>query len=910
MASQAPASPLSSADPTRIFQIFVIHHTHWDREWWGTFQDIRYKLVHLIDGLLDVLEADPGFRTFLLDSQTIVLRDYLEVRPEQRERLVAQIRAGRVECGPWYILPDEFLVDGEAHIRNLLLARRIGRELDIPLLSIGYIPDTFGHISQMPQILRGFGIDNAFIWRGYGGPEARQEFHWESPNGSSVQTHWFPEGYYWMPFLHFGNPDRPDEDKVGRVVASIERWGPRATTDVLLLPYGGDHRPYDPHLAGKIDLANAAIEDLGVAHWGRLQEYVNAIRERNPDLETVRGELRGFGLQHPQIFPGVLSARMYLKTRNFACETLLERYTEPLNALAWQGGSKYDAGMLWKAWDYLIQNHPHDSICGCSVEPVHREMLTRFDQAEQLGEILASTAAETLNAAIDTSYLAAEDRAIVVHNTDAQERSGWTAVRIAPADIDPRTHVLMDATGREIAFQVRPIEGRVPLSDQWFHTEIGFVADEVPALGHRMYRLQTRTAPEKRFPMQVALPVAEGKGDRGETDLRIGGHVLENAFLRVQVELDGTLTVTDRSTGFVYRGLNAFEDGGDAGDTYSYSPPLIDTVLRSPGAARAHVTLAEAGQARAALRVDLDWALPESLTEDRRSRAPRDTPYRISSFISLAAGERHVEIETRWENTARDHRLRVLFPLGASPEWSWAQGHFDVVRRPVHVPNPGTGWPEVASRQHPMGDWVSVDAAGRGLTIATRGLPEYEVLEDGTGTVAVTLLRAVGWLSRDDTLQRSGGAGPGQPTPDAQCLGPNRVAYAIVPHASDWLTAEAYRTASGYLHPLYGTVTDHHAGSRPGTQGLIHLTAGHTFEFSACKKADHTDSLILRFWNVAGRPTATRLSATVPLGAASLVDLREEWVRDLPVMDNGIDLQAGPHEIVTVALTFDPEGSA
>lgn len=898
------SSPASGRGP---FHVFVLHHTHWDREWWGTFQDIRYKLVQLIDGLLDVLDADPGFRGFLLDGQTIVLRDYLDVRPEQRARLAGHIRTGRIQCGPWYILPDEFLVSGEAHVRNLWLARRVGQEMGIPLLEVGYIPDTFGHISQMPQILRGWGIDNAFVWRGYGGVDAPQEFRWESPDGSAVLTHWFPDGYFWMPFLHVDNPARPYEDRMGRVVNSIAHWSPRARTGALLMPYGGDHRSFDPHLARKIAAANDELEGESVISWGTLNEYLDAVRAGNPELETVRGELRGGGMEYPHIFPGVLSARLYLKMRNAACQTMLERYAEPLNALAWTVTGRYDADMLWRAWEYLVQNHPHDSICGCSVEPVHREMLTRFDQAEQLGEILAVTAAESLAAAIDTSALETEDRAVVVQNTGAQARSGWTSVLVERADISGRTHVLTDDDGREIPFQTRDREGRVPLSDRYFHTEVGFVAPDVPAAGYRAFRLARRAVPPSRSDgVRTAQASAADKGDMGPTDLRVGAGVLENAFLRVQVERDGTLTVADRSTGSVYTGLNSFADGGDAGDTYTYSPPLGDTVLHSADTARAHVTVAEAGPVRATLRIDLGWELPQSLTPDRLSRSRDTVSQVISTFVTLTAGGREVEIETVWENRARDHRLRALFPLGAAVDYSEAEGQFDVVRRPARVTDPGEGWPETTHREHPQQGWVSVQAGGRGLTIANRGLPEFEVLDDGQGTVAVTLLRSVGYLSRDDLLTRVGGAGPAQPTPDAQCQGGGRAAYAVIPHGGDWLRSGAYRLAGAYAAPLFGSVTGAHGGHLPARGGLFTLHGEHTLQLSTMKKAEERDALILRFWNVADSATEATL-VSPRMVRAVLTDLRELEVAELPVVENAVCLRAGPHQIVTVALTLGEE---
>ena len=147
--------------------IHVVSHTHWDREWYLTFQQFRFRLVEMMDQLLALLDADPNYRTFMLDGQAIVLEDYLEIRPEREEEIRRYVQEGRLLIGPWYILPDEFLVSPEAMVRNLLVGERVCRRFG-PSMRIGYLPDPFGHIGQMGQILRGFGMDVACLWRGVG----------------------------------------------------------------------------------------------------------------------------------------------------------------------------------------------------------------------------------------------------------------------------------------------------------------------------------------------------------------------------------------------------------------------------------------------------------------------------------------------------------------------------------------------------------------------------------------------------------------------------------------------------------------------------------------------------------------------------------------------------------------------
>lgn len=183
--------------------IHVICHTHWDREWYLTFQQFRLRLVHLVDGLLDILAEDRNYKHFMLDGQTIMLGDYLIMRPEAEDTIMEHVRNGRILIGPWHILPDMFLVSPEAHIRNLLAGDREARKFGQKMI-IGYMPDSFGHIGQMPQILRGFGIDNACLWRGLNDQPA--EFWWQSPDGSRVLLMYLRDSYSNGAGLNAENP--------------------------------------------------------------------------------------------------------------------------------------------------------------------------------------------------------------------------------------------------------------------------------------------------------------------------------------------------------------------------------------------------------------------------------------------------------------------------------------------------------------------------------------------------------------------------------------------------------------------------------------------------------------------------------------------------------------------------------
>src|SRR5882672_6128952 len=408
-----------------MLTIHVISHTHWDREWYLTHEQFRFRLVALVDRLLDLLDADPNYEYFHLDGQTIVLEDYLEIRPEQEPRLRKAIEEGRILIGPWYVMPDEFLVSGESLVRNLLRGHRISREFGTPM-PVGYLPDLFGHVGQMPQIWRQFGLDNTILWRGFGGVDA--EYWWQAPDGSRVlMMHLPPEGYC--------NATRLVFDPAAMMARAEEKIGyERARTRVgqALLMNGVDH--VEPHTAipALIERLSAVADQR--AHHSTLPAYVAAVRaaveSSRPDLDTVVGELRG-GTDYANLLPGVLSARVYLKQQNAHVQTLLESYAEPLSVIATRVAPPsqtvaqafgpafaYPAGQLRHAWKTLLQNHPHDSICGCSIDAVHEENMTRFARAGQVADAVVESALDAIADAVPAPSSPGVIRAVVV-NTDS-----------------------------------------------------------------------------------------------------------------------------------------------------------------------------------------------------------------------------------------------------------------------------------------------------------------------------------------------------------------------------------------------------------------------------------------------------------------------------------------------------------
>lgn len=967
-----------TTDPSPRTRVLMVHHTHWDREWWTTFQQFRYRLVHVVDRLLDALDADPAFGPFTLDGQTIALKDYLEVRPAERERLLGHVRAGRIAVGPWHVLPDEFLVSGEATVRNLWLGELTARSLGVRNSTVGYLPDQFGHAGQIPQVLRGFGLGSAVVWRGFGAPppgaqspdgdvgagvyafprardarfpqEMQSEFWWEAPDGSRVLGVYLPLEYYRGHYrLDPDDAAFTEDQTVSRARRTIEYLRAYATGSTILEPMGGDHLPVDPRLPGVLAELNRRLETDGVEYrLGTLEDLVHELRDTAAERRIVwKGEGRAFG-RRAHLLPGVLSARLYLKRLNRDAQVALERYAEPLQALAWTLGSRHERDFLWFAWERLVQNHPHDSICGCSHDQVHREMLPRFAEAQQVADLLADAALEDLAARVDTSF-AGDGPALVVWNPLSWARTDVASVILNPhLAVEPRSWVLRDPAGREVPFQARTVEAGLGQYGRWpwlgaagsdrepeavnDATEVRFVARDLPALGHRAYALERRAVPRPSRVLDhtIAGNVARDKGALETTGLRVGPGLLENEHLRVTVSPeDGTLTLTDLASGHEYPGLGLFRDGGDAGDTYNYAEPVGDQVLDTRSV-RPSWEWMDVGPAVATLRLTWRWALPARLSGDRRSRSAETVPFVLHVDVTLAAGARRVDLRVHLENTARDHRLQALFPLGTPIEVSSAEGVFEVVDRPVRLPEDQRGSAEPAVPEHPQARFVSVSDGRRSLTVANRGLPEFAVLDDGRGTIALTILRSVGWLSREDLLSRVGGAGPTTRTPEAQMLGPWVAEYSLIPHAGRWADAASHRLALEFDAPPRATATQpqawpirlpspaHEATPVPAVEPVLPaegslVAVEGNLVLSALKRAEDRDSLVLRFLNQGTTPGRAVLRPSRRPASARLVNLREEPLLDGELAvgpDGSVELEAGPWQLVTIELELPREGNA
>jgi alpha-mannosidase len=889
---------------------YYVPSTHWDREWYEPFQHFRYDLVEVLDEVLDTLERDERYACFQTDGQSIVIEDYLEVRPERAEQVRRLAQAGRLRLGPWYTLPDEFIVGPESLVRNLEEGLRVGRAFG-NVSRVGFVCDLFGHVSQLPQILRGFGIETAYVFRGVNEDTHRAVFRWQSPDGSEVVTYRFGprEGYfdYGAKVRGAWETTRPFnlEEAAQRLIAYIDEQRQRAELDIILLFDGGDHMAIEPQTPALLDALRRGRPDVEVQHTG-LDEFSAALLACRQQIPRVfRGELRDPGRLHGDgawVIPGVLSSRVRLKQSNRAREAELCQWAEPFGLLAERlVGVPYPHSYVRHAWRYVLQNHAHDSICGCSPDQVHKDMEYRFDQARLINEKIIDRALRGLANRVRVPDLKGEEFALVLFNPTQADIDGpvdfdlWfdqkTESRFAEffqyeSKIGFR---LYDPDGREIPYdyvryhpqrrRYRRTKGKIPMGQECVVVQ-ATAPLRIPAFGYTTV---------------VCRPVAAvTRHPAGR--LATSDRSLENEFLRLEVLDHGVLRLHDKRNGQTYERLLVFEERADIGDGWFHGVAVNDEIFSST-ACPADVALVAAGACVATLRVTNRMEVPQQFEFGlRMARSHQRVPFQIDSYITLRAGSDHVEIRTVVDNQVRDHRLRVLFETGAATNTYLADSAFDVIERSIPLPPDNHTYKELAVETRPQATWTAVCDGRRGLAVIAPHLPETAVRDVPERTLALTLLR--GFRRTIFTDGEEGG----------QSLGYHEFHYRLLPLQGTVprvRLAEIAQLMAGGVRAVQVLPIDQPAlpdRTLPPSMGAVTLAPRQAI-VTAFRQHPEQGHVELRLFNPHDEPTSETVRFCFPLQRAAVTDLEGNEHEALPVRgDYEVAVTIGPRKIITLGV--------
>lgn len=930
-------------------KVHLVTHTHWDREWRYPIWKTRSLLVDFMDNLLDILEKRPSYSQFILDGQSVVIEDYLEVRPERRAEVEKYIKEGRITCGPWYTLPDLYPLDGECLIRNLLKGFRVSSEFG-KVMKIAYTSFGWGQTAQFPQIYAGFGIDFCITAKRVSEERAPEsEFMWESPDGTKVLTtrlgrdgrsqffmttvvpakyniyndknfriEWKDSGMTYhkanagednVDYFRFSDSDEFYPDVIrGAVEDSFDATKDTTVKNVRFFPVGCDFSGCVSELEKIIEIANKEFEDFEFEH-STLQKYVEDLKAniKTDELRTITGELRDGPVG--ACSGNALSTRLYIKQANKKAQNILIHKAEPLSSAVMMLGGGYETGFFRNAWKYLLKAHPHDSINGVTQDKTAEDNMYRIAQATEISDAAYDRAMADLIGKVDLSSYTDDDILLLAYNPLPFPVSQVLKVAVdIPSELEAWDFKVTDEKGENMDLQWIAKDSHIRIlhdlnSRPWpLHVDTHTVymdSGVIPAGGFKVYKATVDRTFERSF-ICAPFHIRSTNG----LELAKTNDSMENEFLKVEVNCNGTFNLTDKVNGRVYNELHCFEDTGEVGDYWINLPPNNNRTYVST-ANQATVWLENNGPLAATIGIQVKMELPKEgllpeTTFGSGSKRSDDTDILvITSYLTLTRGSKKLDVKVEIDNNICDHRVRVLYPTGLNADYSYAAGHFGVDKRPCQ-PN-GSGeeyWQDMQTL--PQQTFVDVTNGEVGLAFVNDSLTEYELTNDGKATLALTLLRSV--KNKICSERRAINEFPDQL--GGQCLGKRTATYAIYPHKGDWNEGEVFIEAQQFNVGVTVMQTAAHKNGSIACGSSLYEISNKKLVMSSFKKAEDRETLIIRFFNPTADLQETEISFYNPVKKAYLCNLNEERLEEIKVVDGKINTSVAKSKIVTIELEF------
>lgn len=874
-------------------QCHFISNTHWDREWRFSMQRTRHMLVYMMDMLLDIFEKEPNFKSFHLDSQTVPLQDYLEIRPEKKETLKQLIAAKKLLVGPWFCLPDEFSVSGESLVRNLLLGHRIAKDMG-HVSKTGYSPFGWGQISQMPQIYKGFGINFSAFYRGVNTKSApRSEYIWQGADGTQIVASrlamrprynvWYviQRPAYWQqddennriipwscgsgPFKFVGQRYRDFDAQYARpkymydataipdrARQAMQEQDGDWTTPHRFWSCGHDSSCPDIREVQMIKDCHQALKGEADVFHSTFEAFQKEILENVPDdLPVAQGEMRHYSdskVTSP-LFGWILSARMDVKIDNFKTERELMQYAEPLAVYASMLGSAYPQGFLDTAYNWLLQNHGHDSIGGCSRAIVSDDMLYRTRQCREICGCVAERALLDIAGTIDYTGYENEQLVLYVYNPAPFKRDEIVSVNLElPREVESGSFEIVDDRGQPANVETLGSEDSFQIVQSPNDTANMFLTKQYRA------NVELKDIPPAGYKLFFVRPVDKANTVPPRPATMVTGiNTMENEHLRVAIQPNGAMTLTDKNTGKVFERMGYFCDTAEVGDPWQHQDVEAKQDFTTINE-KATVSLIRDGRLEAAFRVSLDWQLPECRTPDDKARSRHMKTVRISSTITLRKGQKWVDIVTDIDNTVEDHYLQVAFPSGISADTAFAQGQFDVLERSVKLPY-SEDFREPPQSEQPMNSFIDITDGNNGLAILNEGMKAYEATDQDQPELRLTLLRSFP-LRICVTPEMTDYS---QVDKSSQCLGKYTFHYAVMPHKGNWEEANLWRAAEQFNLPLVVAQTaPTNNGTEPIRKSFLEIS-DERIAVSAMKRSENGAGWVVRLFNPASKTVKAKL---------------------------------------------------
>ena len=937
----------------RTKNAYIVTHTHWDREWRYPIWENRLYLIDLVDELLETLDNDDEYDSFLFDGQVISILDYIEMRPENTEKIKKYISEGKIHIGPWYTLPDLYPVSGESLIRNLYRGIRESEKLG-RCMKIGYESFGWGQTAQFPQIYKGFDIDTVIVAKHVDKSRAVNcEFLWAAPDGSTVlatrlgndaRANFFmnsyieimngmeynSKSYRYSPKLNGMAYHRADEDGFiqdhflientsevheenisGIIMKSWNNISDSLLKDNRILMNGSDSTTCQPSITKIVESGNKALDENGLdvrIKLSSLEEYVDILKTiDNNKLVTIPGELRDGPAT--SLSANALMTRPYIKMLNRKVQNMLFACAEPFGVVNHLAGERYDHNFLDKSLEYLLLSHPHDSINGVTQDKTVDDVMYRLNQSLELADVSYNRDCVRIIKNINYENFSSEDIVLVAFNTLPIARNEIVKAYVdIPREYDIWDFVIVDDEGIKFEPQIIDRKENVsPVSDLYsrpwpFYTDrysFYFETGEIPAGGYKTFKLEKTRAFNRDAKFWAHTRMTNGN------EISKTSNCMENEFLQVHINNNGSVSILDKATGIKYDNLNYFEDDGDCGDYWIYYPPYHNRKYTSKGL-QADIWVEDNGELSCTIGCNILMNLPVNALrhengvkgESRRSENLRETEIKV--YYTLKKGSEQLDVKLNVKNNCEDHRMKLMFDTGIDFKTAHAQGHFNVDERPLTPLKNSEGKYYNELLTQPMQNFIDVTDGKSGMGIVSDSFLEYEAMDNNQKTLSVTLFRAVRNIIC--TEMRSEGNFPDQK--GGQCLRELKYNYAICPHKGNWSDGKLYDKASKLNVKVKLIQT-----SKPKVNGSLPLKYSfynfpENLQVSAIRKSQDDESVVIRVYNPGDEMIEGEIKFFRDIKDVKIVNMNEDFVADAKFDGKNIVAVVEPYKIVTYKMYF------
>lgn len=890
--------------------------THWDREWYRPFQEFRWLLVEVINDLLDIMEANPQFKHFHLDGQTCLLKDYLEIMPQNEARLKSLIKEGRILIGPWFTMPDLFCVGEETLVRNLLLGKKISEQWGTAPMNVAYTCDMFGHPAQVPQIYKGFGLENCVVGRGTVESTTPAYFTWKSPDGSSVFTFKLQDHMGYGAFVNprfilegkdINNPELRAKAAEG-FKTYIQHEISRGADEAVCLMDALDHRPPAKNPDEYLQLIEETMPDVKTIN-STLPSFFEHASSLVKNLPVKEGELREpteFRNPYNWLIPNCTSSRMKIKITNDRCENLLLRYADPLAAITAGKGDTSVYPFLELAWEYLLLNHAHDSICGSSIDEAHRDMMYRYEQCELLANQVISRCFGKLSETF--KELAKAEHEFTVCYYYPSHTSGKGVIEL---DIDfPKNYpaktsdgfypqeeinsfIIEDTDGNSVPYQITGVTPSYAERTRVAGTTTDFGDGE----GDRYHVKLMQELPAMGLGLLLVKPSKQPNRYMGS--MRRGASSAENEYILLTVNGDGTITLTDKENGEVYRNLHVFEDISETGHGWFHMGSANEEKILSCGAVK-KISVVSEGPLSVTFRVYYELPVPIRYQHRSMGRAKEDYNMSIVSDVTLQKGSRSVDIKTTIKNGAEDHAVNLLLPSGVTRAQSYfAHTPFDVTERGIMRDKKTATWNEAEITEKPFSGFFFVKDNKRGLAfISGSGLHEGGVRDDAERTMSVVMLRSYRWNPGESKVS------------EGLELGERTFRYSIMPVNAAITVMDLFGKLQHLTAPVIRRQTRAFASGFPALSGQQLKDNGflqlrkNKLVISSVKRSVDGLGVSLRLWNPSVDTVQEELFFRDEIAGCFKTDMKEEVPEPLSFNKNVLNVSVSAKKIITIKILF------